>query len=97
MPLGCLVPAVPRSPGRAVVWPGVATAEVQGLYVAAGMGGSGFKTGPAVGMCMAELILDGSASTVDITPFCISRFEEGEEIAGEVEYEARPPADLWGG
>ena len=70
---------------------------MQGLYVAAGMGGSGFKTGPAVGMCMAELILDGSASTVDITPFRISRFEEGEEIAGEVEYEARPPADLWGG
>ncbi|MEE8422341.1 MAG: FAD-binding oxidoreductase [Dehalococcoidia bacterium] len=72
------------------------TDEVQGLYVAAGMGGSGFKTGPAVGMCMAELILDGTASTVDITPFRISRFDEGEEIAAEVEYQARPPADLWG-
>ncbi len=72
------------------------TDEVQGLYVAAGMGGSGFKTGPAVGMCMAELMLDGAASTVDITPFRISRFDEGEEIAAEVEYQARPPADLWG-
>ncbi|HJM76206.1 MAG TPA: FAD-binding oxidoreductase [Dehalococcoidia bacterium] len=72
------------------------TAEVQGLYVAAGMGGSGFKTGPAVGICMAELILDGSASTVDITPFRISRFEEGEEIGDEVVYQSPPPADLWG-
>jgi sarcosine oxidase subunit beta len=72
------------------------TAEAQGLYVAAGMSGSGFKTGPAVGMCMAELMLEGAASTVDITPFRISRFDEGEEIPGEVVYQSRPPADLWG-
>ena len=52
---------------------------------------------PANPRRISLLILDGSASTVDITPFRISRFEEGEEIAGEVEYEARPPADLWGG
>ena len=72
------------------------TAEVEGLYVAAGMGGNGFKTGPAVGMCMAELILEGAASNVDITPFRISRFDEGAEITDEVEYEVVPPADLWG-
>lgn len=50
---------------------------VEGLAVAAGFSGHGFMQGPAIGACMAELILDGAASTVDITPFRPSRFQEG--------------------
>jgi sarcosine oxidase subunit beta len=51
--------------------------EVPGLAVAAGFSGHGFMQGPAIGVCMAELILDGTARTVDITPFRPSRFSEG--------------------
>ena len=51
--------------------------EPEGLAVAAGFSGHGFMQGPAIGACMAELILDGAATTVDITPFRPSRFAEG--------------------
>lgn len=50
---------------------------VDGLAVAAGFSGHGFMQGPAIGTCLAELILDGAATTVDITPFRPSRFAEG--------------------
>jgi sarcosine oxidase subunit beta len=46
-----------------------------GLYLVAGFSGAGFKKGPAVGQCVAELILDGVARTVDLTPFSLSRFD----------------------
>ncbi len=51
--------------------------EPEGLAVAAGFSGHGFMQGPAIGVCMAELILEGAARTVDITPFRPSRFCEG--------------------
>lgn len=51
--------------------------EVAGLAVAAGFSGHGFMQGPAIGACMAELILDGAATTVDISEFRPSRFAEG--------------------
>jgi sarcosine oxidase subunit beta len=54
-------------------WTGVA-----GLAVAAGFSGHGFMQGPAIGRCLAELILDGAASDIDIRPFRPSRFAEGE-------------------
>lgn len=49
----------------------------EGLAVAAGFSGHGFMQGPAIGACLSELILDGEATTVDITPFRPSRFAEG--------------------
>jgi sarcosine oxidase subunit beta len=49
-----------------------------GLAVAAGFSGHGFMQGPAIGRCVAELLLDGSASGIDITPFRPSRFAEGD-------------------
>ena len=52
--------------------------EVEGLAVAAGFSGHGFMQGPAIGACMAELILDGQAKTVDISAFRPSRFAEGD-------------------
>jgi sarcosine oxidase subunit beta len=56
---------------------------VEGLYLAGGFSGTGFKKSPAVGACMAELITDGRAATVDITPFRLSRFAEGQPIQGD--------------
>ncbi|OLB50820.1 MAG: hypothetical protein AUH99_08815, partial [Candidatus Rokubacteria bacterium 13_2_20CM_2_70_11] len=46
---------------------------LDGLYLATAFSGSGFKIAPAVGMCLAELILDGRAKTVDIEPFSLNR------------------------
>ena len=50
---------------------------IEGLYVCTGFSGHGFKLSPAVGIVMAELILDGAARTVDITPLRMTRFREG--------------------
>jgi sarcosine oxidase subunit beta len=61
-----------------------------GYYLCCGFSGTGFKISPAVGACMAELILDGHASTVDITPFRLERFSEGELLSGEHAYR-----DIW--
>ena len=60
---------------------------IDNLYVAAGFSGTGFKTAPAVGAAMAELILSGRARTVDITPFRFERLIEGALIESPNEYE----------
>jgi glycine/D-amino acid oxidase-like deaminating enzyme len=43
----------------------------------------GFKTAPAIGLGMSELILDGAATSVDISPFRLERFAEGAHLVGE--------------
>jgi sarcosine oxidase, subunit beta len=48
-----------------------------GLFVMAGDSGSSFKTAPATGICLSQLMLDGSAKLVDLHPFRPSRFAEG--------------------
>ena len=58
-----------------------------GFYVACGFSGTGFKLGPAVGACLAELIVDGRATTVDIAPFNLGRFASGKLLQGEHSYE----------
>jgi sarcosine oxidase subunit beta len=60
--------------------------QVRGLFVAAGFSGMGFKLSPAVGLVMSERILDGRATTVDITPFRPTRFAEGHPIQAPYEY-----------
>ena len=49
---------------------------VDGVYLAVGGSGHSFKLAPAIGECLAELIIDGRSSTVDITPLRATRFEE---------------------
>ena len=51
-----------------------------GLHYAVGFSGHGFKLSPVVGILMAEQILDGRARTVDITPYRLERFQEGQEL-----------------
>ena len=60
--------------------------DLGGFYLACGLSGTGFKTSPAAGASMSELILDGIPKTVDITPFNFERFAKGELIQGEYEY-----------
>lgn len=50
------------------------------LYVAGGSSGHGVMHAPALGHLMAEIILDGKATTIDAHPLRPSRFEEGEPI-----------------
>lgn len=59
---------------------------IAGLYVAAGFSGTGFKTAPAVGAAMAEVILEGRARIVDIAPFGFERLRQRRLIRGEHEY-----------
>lgn len=53
---------------------------VQGLHIAAGFSGHGFMHGPAIGQCMAELLLDGSISTVDLRDFSPNRFRDNRQV-----------------
>ena len=59
---------------------------LDGFYLACGLSGTGFKTSPAAGASMAELILDGKPKTVDISPFRFERFAEGKFLEGEYGY-----------
>jgi sarcosine oxidase subunit beta len=61
-----------------------------GFYLQCGFSRTDFKIGPAVGACMAELIVEGEAKTVDITPFDPYRFERGDFLKGEHAYD-----DIW--
>jgi len=68
----------------------IGSAGPQGFYLATGFSGTGFKTAPAVGLCMSELIVDGAAKTVDISGYNFGRFERGELLKGEHDY-----GDVW--
>ena len=68
--------------------PILCAAGPDGFYLDCGFSGTGFKTAPAVGACMAELIVDGRAATVDISAFGLERFGQGRLLAGS--HEDRP-------
>jgi sarcosine oxidase subunit beta len=54
--------------------------EVGGLYLVGGFSGHGFMHGPISGKLMAEIILEGSSKTVDVSMLDLKRFEEGRLI-----------------
>jgi sarcosine oxidase, subunit beta len=57
-----------------------------GFYLACGFSGTGFKTAPAIGACLSELILDGRATTVDISGYALERFDTGRLLVGDHPY-----------
>jgi len=63
---------------------------VDGPYIATAFSGSGFKIAPAVGACLAELIVDGRARTVDIDAFALRRFALGRTVEEPYPYAVRP-------
>ncbi|HET7037721.1 MAG TPA: FAD-binding oxidoreductase [Thermomicrobiaceae bacterium] len=65
--------------------------EYEGLYCMAGDSGTSFKTAPAIGKCLSELITTGRATTVDLTPFRASRFAEGQPWIDEHDYGRERP------
>lgn len=60
--------------------------NLNGFYLACGLSGTGFKTSPAAGASLVELIINGKPKTVDITPFRFERFAEGQLLEGEYGY-----------
>lgn len=52
--------------------------SLPGFVQAIGYSGHGFQHAPATGDVVAELLLDGEASTVDISPLSSDRFEKGD-------------------
>ncbi|MEI6244692.1 MAG: FAD-dependent oxidoreductase, partial [Acidobacteriota bacterium] len=63
-------PVIDRMPG------------VEGFYSAVGFSGHGFKIGPAVGVAVAELVLDGACRSYDLGIFRYSRFDEHRSSRG---------------
>lgn len=53
---------------------------VPGFYVCAGFSGHGFMHGPASGLIMSEIILDGKATSLDVSELGLDRFESGRLI-----------------
>ena len=60
--------------------PVISRTDVDGLVVAAGFSGHGFKIAPAVGRLLADLVVDGRSADPRIpeTDFRLSRFAEGQ-------------------
>jgi sarcosine oxidase, subunit beta len=73
--------------GRPVLGP----AGPEGLYLAAGWSGTGFKKAPAVGAEVARWISDGAPKRSELESYRLSRFEEGALICGEHEYAHASP------
>jgi sarcosine oxidase subunit beta len=59
---------------------------VEGLHLAAGFSGMGYKISPAVGLSLAELLLDGEGRTVDLSIFDPGRFAAGKPIHAADQY-----------
>jgi glycine/D-amino acid oxidase-like deaminating enzyme len=59
---------------------------IDGLYCAVGFSGHGFKLAPAIGLAMAELIIQGRAISADLTPLRFRRFEEGDLMSSSYHY-----------
>jgi glycine/D-amino acid oxidase-like deaminating enzyme len=53
---------------------------VEGFFMVAGFSGHGFMHGPIAGKLMAEIILDGRASTLDVSMLDLARFSEDRLI-----------------
>jgi len=59
---------------------------IEGGYCAVGFSGHGFKMSPIVGQLMTELIIDGQAKELDITPLRLARFEENDLVKTPYSY-----------
>jgi len=54
--------------------------EIEGFICANGFSGHGFQHSPAVGILVAELIVEGQAKTIDLYPLRPQRFREDDLI-----------------
>jgi sarcosine oxidase, subunit beta len=61
--------------------------SVPGLFVMAGDSGTSFKTAPAIGIRLAQWVIEGRSSLVDLHPFRSTRFAEGQPWIDENAYD----------
>jgi sarcosine oxidase subunit beta len=73
--------------GRPILGP----AGPEGLLLAAGWSGTGFKKAPAVGAEVACWISDGTPKRPELRSYGLARFEAGTPIQGEHEYALSAP------
>ena len=78
--------------GRASAWAGLyevtpdahpifgPVPQLDGYYLVTGFSGHGFMHGPIAGLLMSEIILEGQATTLDISMLDYGRFAEGRLI-----------------
>jgi glycine/D-amino acid oxidase-like deaminating enzyme len=53
---------------------------VEGVFCAVGFSGHGFKLSPIVGQIMAEMVIDGHVSALDVRPLRFTRFAENDLV-----------------
>jgi sarcosine oxidase, subunit beta len=73
--------------GRPILGP----AGPEGLFLAAGWSGTGFKKAPAVGAELARWVSEGAPKRQGLESYDLTRFEKGAPIRGEHEYAASAP------
>jgi len=68
--------------------PVISRTDVDGLVIAAGFSGHGFKIAPAVGRLIADLVVDGRSADPRIpeTDFRLSRFADGDHLTSPYPY-----------
>ena len=59
---------------------------IEGLYCAVGFSGHGFKLSPMIGAVMAELIVQGRTTSLDISRLGFDRFDRGDLISSSYRY-----------
>ena len=59
---------------------------IAGLFCAVGFSGHGFKLAPALGRAMAELALEGRATSAGLTPLRFRRFAEDDLLQSRYRY-----------
>ena len=70
--------------------PIIGPAGPDGFWLDCGFSGTGFKTAPAVGASLAELVAEGVGANDDLSIYRLERFAEGRRIVGE-----HPYGDMW--
>ena len=70
--------------------PIIGPAGPDGFWLDCGYSGTGFKTAPAIGASLAELITDGVGANDDLAIYRLGRFADGKPIVGE-----HPYAFIW--
>jgi sarcosine oxidase subunit beta len=73
--------------GRPLLGP----AGPEGLYLAVGWSGTGFKKAPAVGAELARWVSDGAPGRPELEGYDLARFERGARIQGQHEYAVSGP------
>jgi sarcosine oxidase subunit beta len=70
--------------------PIIGRAGPDGFWLNCGHSGTGFKTAPAIGASLAQLIMEGPGANDDLSIYRLERFGAGELIVGE-----HPYAPIW--